>query len=110
MQSLLENLYTPIILVFCLCIGYILKRMKKVNDKYIPLILGLVGAIASILYNYYQDTFNFVVSGLFTGLASVGLHQTFKQFIENPKAGGMKAARDFMEHEIDDPSDDEEVE
>lgn len=69
------------VMLFCLAIGYIIKTsVPKIDNKYIPLIMGAVGIIVAILNAQCLD-FNVVLSGLITGLASTGLHQTFKNLI-----------------------------
>ena len=81
--SLLSELISPIIVLFCLAIGYVLKNLittEKVN-RWIPLIVGLLGIVCNV---WYTGTFDFqtVIAGLISGLASTGLYETFKGFVE----------------------------
>ena len=78
----INGLFIPIILVFCLCLGYIIKHwIKDIDNKYIPTFLAVIGAAAACLINY-NVTFELITRGMLTGLASTGLHQMFKQYIE----------------------------
>ena len=72
----------PLIVGICLCIGYILKHLvtsEKVN-KYIPLIMGVIGVLLNVWMNMAL-TPQILLGGLFSGLASTGLHQVFSQLI-----------------------------
>lgn len=80
--SFITQMYVPIILVACLVIGFILKRwIKDVDNKWIPTIVTVVGAILGWLINGLS--IESIVAGAVTGLASTGLHQLFKQLIDN---------------------------
>lgn len=73
----------PIIVGICLCIGYVIKNIvtsEKVN-KYIPLIMAVLGVVLNIWINM-NFTPTILLGGLFSGLASTGLHQAFKNIIE----------------------------
>ena len=81
----LNNYIVVIVLVACLCVGYILKHLvtsDKIN-KYIPAILGLLGMFMNTWLNQWVVTPDILVGGLVSGLASTGMHQAFKQFLES---------------------------
>ena len=71
----------PIIIIACLCIGYIIKKINFIPDKFIPLIMGCLGILFAFISNGLS--FEMFVGGLFSGLASTGMHQLFKQIIED---------------------------
>lgn len=78
-----ESLVLMIVAV-CLCIGFIIKNIipaDKVN-RFIPLIVAVLGVILNIWYSGWTITPDVLLGGLVSGLASTGLHQVFKQFIE----------------------------
>lgn len=82
MISLIEGLYIPLVVILCLVLGYILKHwIKDVENKYIPTILTVVGAIAAC-FSSGDISLELIVSGAISGLASTGMHQAFKQFIQ----------------------------
>lgn len=81
--SFITEMYIPVIMVVCLCVGYVYKKFFPQDDKFIPLILFVLGAILSCIVNQ-EITVECVAAGMVSGLSSVGLHQLFKQLIEGP--------------------------
>ena len=80
--TFIANLYMPMVLVLCLCVGYVLKHwVKDVDNKIIPTVLAVLGAVCACVAER-SIAIDLIVGGMVTGLASTGLHQVFKQFIE----------------------------
>lgn len=81
--TFLTKFAVPIIVGICLCIGYILKNIISDTciNKFIPLIMAVLGVILNIWINM-NFTPEILLGGLFSGLASTGLHQAFKCLIE----------------------------
>lgn len=79
--SLLTEYFVPIVAAVCLIIGYLIKTCTPITNKYIPLILVIVGVAANI---FNVGTFNLTVfiGGAFTGLAATGLHSAFRHLVE----------------------------
>lgn len=76
-----ENYLIPVIVVGCMCIGFVLKQWMPTDNKWIPTILLFIGAISgAILFGLDYEG---IVKGMLSGLASVGLHQAFYQFAKN---------------------------
>ena len=75
----------PLILGICLCVGYIVKHIIPNDEinRFIPLIMGVLGVVLNVWINM-DFTAEILLGGLFSGLASTGLHQIFLQLI----AGG----------------------
>jgi hypothetical protein len=72
------------VVLACLVVGYIIKHAvptDKIN-KFIPLILSVLGIVLNLWINSFKVTPDIIISGLTSGLASTGMHQAFKQFIE----------------------------
>lgn len=87
-MEFLSNYIVPVIVAACLLIGFIIKKwVKDVDNKWIPTIVAIAGALLSILINWGNistDTvLNIVVGGAISGLASTGLHQAFNQWIDS---------------------------
>ena len=81
-MSFFNNICIPLVCAFCLITGFILKKwIPDKNNKYIPTILAFTGAILGCIINS-GITIENIVYGAFSGLASTGLHQLFKQFID----------------------------
>ena len=82
-MDFLAEYMIPVIVGICLCVGYVIKKwIKDMDNKYIPTVCALLGLFLAIWMNGWSITPAIVLSGLFSGLASTGLHQLFKQYIE----------------------------
>lgn len=79
------NEYLVIVVVaICLCVGYVLKNLVP-NDsinRFIPLIMAVLGVALNMWLNAFAMSPEILLGGLASGLASTGMHQMFKQFIE----------------------------
>lgn len=74
---------TPVIVGICLCVGYIIKNCittDKIN-KFIPLMMGLLGLFLALWMADWYISPNSVLSGLFSGLASTGMYELFRNII-----------------------------
>lgn len=83
-MEFLNEYSIPVIVGICLCVGFILKNLvttDKIN-KFIPLIVAVIGVVVNAWLNAWTVTPDILLSGMFSGLASTGMHQLFKQFIE----------------------------
>lgn len=79
--NFITQMYMPMIVALCLVVGYILKHwIKDVDNKWIPTVLVVLGAVAACL-SARNANLDLIVSGALSGLASTGLHQAFKQII-----------------------------
>lgn len=90
-MEFLNDYIVLIVMGICLCFGYVLKNIvptDKVN-KFIPLIMAILGVGLNMWVNGFAFSPKILLGGLVSGLASTGLHQVFKQFIEksNKKEG-----------------------
>lgn len=82
----LQDLYVPVVMAICLAVGYILKHwIKEADNRIIPTVLAVLGAVCACI-NLQAVSLEILASGLITGLASTGVHQLFKQWID--KIGG----------------------
>lgn len=82
--SFLTQYIVLVIVGICLCIGFILKNIiktKKINN-YIPLIVGALG-VGIAFWIYREMTAEVLLKGLFSGLASTGLYEAFRNLINN---------------------------
>lgn len=77
----LENYFVLTVVVACLVAGYVIKKwIKDVDNKYIPTIVAVLGLVLNLFVSGF--TIESAVFGAFMGLASTGMHQAFKQYIE----------------------------
>ena len=81
--EVLEGMFIPTVMAICLIVGYILKHwIKDVDNRIIPTVLAVLGAVCACV-NAWDISLDLIVAGAMTGLASTGVHQIFKQWIEN---------------------------
>ena len=78
----LTEFAVPIIVGICLCVGYIVKNVIPNEDlnRFIPLIMGLLGVGLNVWING-AFTAELLLGGLFSGLASTGLYELFKNVL-----------------------------
>jgi hypothetical protein len=82
-MEFLNEYIVLVVLGICLCVGYILKNViptDKVN-KFIPAAMGVLGIFLNLWASGWSLTPETILGGLVSGLASTGLHQAFKQFL-----------------------------
>ena len=84
----IDEMIMPMITAACLCIGFVMKKWLPADDKWIPTVLLIVGALSGLIL--FGADYEGIVKGMVSGLAAVGLHQVFKQHlkIEAEKDGG----------------------
>lgn len=79
--SMLTEYFVPVAAAVCLIIGYIIKQCTPITNKYIPVILAVIGVAANV-FNAGTFTLEVFIGGAFTGLAATGLHSAFRHLIE----------------------------
>lgn len=77
--SFVTDMFIPVVMVICIVVGIILKNILPIDNKYIPVIMAVLGSVLACING--GITLNVIASGLVTGLASTGLHQVFKQLL-----------------------------
>lgn len=78
-----NNYLVPVIVALCLIVGYITKHwIKDADNKIIPTVVTIVGIVGAVAMNWGSVTVEVIVGGALSGLASTGLHQLFKQWID----------------------------
>ena len=83
-MEFLNDYLVAIVVGICVCVGYVIKHYipdDRVN-KFIPTIMAVIGVLINAWLNGFIFTPEILLGGLVSGLASTGLHQAFKQFIE----------------------------
>ena len=82
----LSNCATVVpIVIICYLVGIGCKVSKKVSDKAIPVIVGIVGGIIAVPAMYVmksfpaEDIITAISVGIMSGLASTGVNQIYKQ-------------------------------
>lgn len=82
----LSNCATVVpIVIICYLVGIGCKAYKKISDKAIPVIVGIVGGIIAVPAMYVmknfpaEDIITAISVGIMSGLASTGVNQIYKQ-------------------------------
>ena len=88
--TFLNEYFVAVVMVACLVVGYIIKHatfFKWLSNDNIPVVLAVFGAVLNGLVSGFS--IESIVYGAVMGLASTGLHQSFKRWID----GENKAAQ-----------------
>ena len=84
--AFLNDYFVAVVMVACLVVGYIIKHatfFKWLNNDNIPVVLAVFGAVLNGLVSGFSV--ESIVYGAVMGLASTGLHQSFKKWIDGGK-------------------------
>lgn len=81
--SVLIQYVNLIVVGICLCVGYVIKNsLDFIPNKYIPLIMCILGLISNILISFTTGiNAEVILTGMLSGLASTGLYEMFKNLI-----------------------------
>ena len=85
----LTTYFVFVVVVACLVVGYIIKHatfFKWIPNDDIPVILAVVGAVLNAIVS--KPSVESIVYGAVMGLASTGMHQGFKNFVEGNSTEG----------------------
>ena len=84
--TVLLNYVNIVVLGICLCVGFVIKNsLDFIPNKYIPLIMIILGTITNILININGINAEVVLGGMISGLASTGLYEMFRNLINKEK-------------------------
>lgn len=80
--TVLTQYLSVIVVGICLCVGYVIKNsLDFIPNKYIPAIMLVLGTVINILINLNGINAEVILVGMFSGLASTGLYEMFKNII-----------------------------
>ena len=81
--TFLNEYFVAVVMVACLVVGYIIKHatfFKWLSNDNIPVVLAAFGAVLNGLVSGFSV--ESIVYGAVMGLASTGLHQSFKRWVD----------------------------
>ena len=81
--SFLTEYFVAVVLVACMVVGYIIKHatfLKWIKNDDIPVVLAVIGCLINLVVS--GVSIESAVYGAVMGLASTGMHQAFKNFVE----------------------------
>ena len=71
----------PIALI-CFGVGYVIKHyIKKLPNKFIPLILAVLGLILNLAFNKFNFSFDVIVTGIGSGLIATGSFEAVRNLL-----------------------------
>lgn len=82
-MEIFTNYLTPVIVGLCLVVGFLVKHVTSADNRFIPIVVTVLGVALSIWISWPEITPEVILSGAVSGLASTGMHQLFKQWIDN---------------------------
>lgn len=89
----LQQFISPAVVAICWLIGNTLKSsVPKLPNNYIPLALGLTGAILMVVLNGFSGQ-NLII-GVVSGLSATGVHQAYKGILKNEEKEEEKPKND----------------
>lgn len=78
-MEILNDYIVVIVMAICLGIGYVIKHsLDFVPNKYIPLIIAVLGVVINVWLNFWAFTPEILLGGIASGLAATGVHQVYK--------------------------------
>lgn len=82
--AFLQEYIVLLVMGVCLCAGYVLKNLVPVDklNKFIPLIMAVLGVIINAWVNAWAFTPVILLGGLSSGLASTGAYEAVKHLFE----------------------------
>ena len=92
--SIIDKMIIPVIVIFSLVVGYIMKKWIPADNKYIPTVLVVLGGILGGFISGWN--IESITAGMLSGLASTGLHQLFYQYMKIDDATTIMGEVDYM--------------
>lgn len=78
-MEILNQFVVAIVMGICLCIGYVIKNsLTAIPNKYIPLIMAVLGVVLNVWFNDGGFTPEVLLGGLASGLASTGAFELIR--------------------------------
>ena len=79
----LQEYCVPVIVGVCLCLGFVVKKwLADVDNRYIPTINAVAGVAMSLWIAGWVFSPEILLKGLFSGLASTGFYEAFRNLLE----------------------------
>lgn len=83
-MEFLSRYVVIVVLAICLCLGYIIKHsINFIPNKYIPLILAVIGTILNVWINGWTFTPEILLGGMASGLASTGAFELIRNIVNS---------------------------
>lgn len=88
-MEILSQYVVVLIMAICLCLGYIIKNsLDFIPNKYIPLIMAVVGVLLNLWLQGWIFTPEVLLGGLASGLASTGAFELVRNIASKSNGQG----------------------
>lgn len=88
-MEILSQFVVVVVMAICLCVGYVIKNsIPAVPNKYIPLIMAVLGVVLNVWINNWSFTPEILLGGLASGLASTGAFELIRNIANKDKDKG----------------------
>ena len=78
-MEFLSEYVVAIVMAICLGVGYVIKHsISFVPNKYIPLIMAVLGVVINVWVNDFSFTPKILLSGMASGLAATGAFEAIR--------------------------------
>ena len=85
-MEILSQFVVVAVMAICLCVGYVIKNsIPAIPNKYIPLIMAVLGVLLNIWINDWVFTPEILLGGLASGLASTGAFELIRNIANKDK-------------------------
>lgn len=81
--NFLQDYIVLVVLGICLCVGYAMKQLDFIKNKYIPAIMLCLGTVVNIIINIPNMNAAIILGGMVSGLASTGLYEAMRNLISS---------------------------
>lgn len=81
-MEFLSRYVVLVVLAICLYLGYVIKHsISFIPNKYIPLIMAIVGTLLNVWISGWRFTPEILLGGLASGLASTGTYEMIRNIM-----------------------------
>lgn len=81
-MELFSGYLVPVIVGICLVVGYLIKHITAADNRCIPVVVTVLGVVLAVWMNWPEVTAEKILGGAVSGLASTGMHQLLKQWLD----------------------------
>lgn len=85
-MEILSQYVVVIVMAICLALGYVIKQsLDFIPNKYIPLIMAVLGVILNVWFSAWVFTPEILLGGLASGLGSTGAFELIRNIVNKDK-------------------------
>lgn len=85
------------VLILCMCVGWSWKHLTTADNKYIPVVVMVLGGILACIY-FQEISITVIGAGFITGIASCGCYDLLDNFMRGA-SNGVRADIELTEDE-----------